>query len=581
MQKSEIQRNPFKPLPCDFKSLYLNPRFSDFLLYFPNAIEEKFSKIPVHRFLLDARSNYFHNFFQEMPTEEVLTICFPQWCTKSIFDVLHYFYTSQNIELTDQNIAAVCFISHVWGCEELLQQSMQYILKDLQPKHSLDTLIKLNTSLNHNSQGIKKLIELTAQNLYIFDASEVSKLPYDIFDSITELVYTSKPEDALANALCNCIEKYVTTNIGIIGKHEFEILAQRFTTKTYNGGIITLMKYANELKWGVQICRQKILHIWCHLDQKRLAELPLDTLYDFLKENYINARSEDEIFKFILLACDTHKGEDVSKLWNQLRVPILSEQCKKDIENYKNNLDNENTNINIPDFIIEQLHSSPTTLETRRVPRSATKCLVLGAADQASLNDVVQLLVFSGFHEKKIVARRADHEIDPSLDFNNFHVIFVFGFYKFANRECLSKRIAEFVSHGGGLVVAFGSYRPDGFGLGEPVQSLLPIDAFHKETVTKQPPSELIEEKEMITVGCKHMRMLFDARRGSIVVAQWEDGVPFIVKKPKSEKRGGIVVINGTPVSSDIIPEQWSKHDKNMSRLLTNAIVSVSNCCCL
>ena len=564
------ERNPFRPINCEFESLLLNEKFSDFVLFFPNAEESRFSRIPVHRFLLDARSTFFHKFFAESPTAKSMTVCFPQWCLSNILEILRYFYTSKPITITSKNAAAISFIACRWGCEELLQFSNNFIITELKPEDSLDALYKLSSTPDHDTQLIDHLVNMVAKNIVIFSPNCLAQLAVDIFERIAQIVYSSRPNDASATALCNCIEKYVDENIFKLGKTMFELLAQQFTMKTNSNGIITLMKYAIKFNWGTAICKAKILHSWCYLDQNMLAKLPISELKDMLKENYINTRSEDEIFSFILLVSKEQEGEDVSSLWQTLRVPWLSDECKKKLR--------EDTSSLIPQQVKDHINCPKNVFQTRRIPRGGTKCLVLGAADNASLDDVVNFLSFSCFNKNNLVALRADKEIPKEIDFSDFNAILVFGFYKFHDANRLSQRLAAFLADGGGLVIAFGAHRPDAFGLGDPILSMLPIDTFHQDIVYKMTAVESIEEKEQ-SIGCKHMRMLFNAKHCAEVLSRWDDGVPFIIRQNRTEKRGGIVVFNATPVSSDIIPEQWTRHDKSMAKVLTDAIVSVANLC--
>lgn len=569
-------RNPFKPLPCKFKSLLYNPLFSDFTLFLPNAPPGKNQYIPVHRFLLDVRCSFFHLFFERMPNEKTLSLCFPQWAAPDVYTVIEYMYTSEPIKITNDNISAIAFISIIWDCTELIKKATNFILKEIDPKYSLDTLNKLCNIVNHESPAIQKLLELVVSNLAIFNPDDFNELQFDLFEYIINSVYALRPEDVAAEALCNCIEHYFLANVDKIGKDEFAILVQRFMMKTYHNGVITLYKHAIRLNWSVKHCETKILHSWLHLDQNKLATIPVDRLSYLLKENYLNCGSEDELFNFILLVHKIQPDVDITDIWKCLRVPALTQECKVTLKECGI----------APQFVIDAISSAGRYIDFRRLPRARTHCLIIGAADKWALEDVKDFLGLAGFNPKNITAMRPSENMD--IDFYKFHAILVFGFYKFPPN--LANRIATYVSDGGGLVVAFGAHRNDDFGLGEPLLSMLPIEAFRQEVAevcyVRAPTDSNIgdgndnsEEREQISVGCKNMRMLFSVKEGASVQSSWDDGVPFVVIQSRTEKHGTIIVFNASPVSSEIFPEQWSKHDKTMARILSNCIITASNKC--
>lgn len=566
----DSSRNPFHPLPCNFADILESSKFSDFTIYVPNAENEKDSSLRVHRFILDSQSSFFHDFFSRTPEEKSITLCFPQYAVPWIKKVLHFIYSSEEIEFTNENIAPIFFISTTWGVGKICKEANNFILTKLSPEFALDTLSKLSAQLSNNTDAVKHLIDTIYKNISIYKPEDFSDLPFDIFDQILSLVNASRPLGDAVNALCSCLEYYVKENINKLGKNEFETLIQRFNLKTNHSGILTLYKYSIQFDWGVRFAHPKVLHSWRYLEQKELARLPLKNLNRLLSENYINTNGEDEILDFILLACQEHKKEDeeLLKLWDNLRVPSLSSHHKELLKNCEI----------APKEVKEKLNEEPSKYLTRRVPLAVQKLLILGAADDLSLKDVKELLVSACFVEENIKTVRADKEIHDE-DFSDYHAILVFGFYKFFNARKLSEKLANYVMDGGGLVVAYGANRTDDFGLGEPLLSLLPIDPYRVDSFNESTNHPEAQEEKEQTIGNKNMRLLFKAKANTAVISQWDDGVPFIVSQWKTQKRGGIVVFNATPVSSDVIPQQWSKHDKSMGRLIVNAIVSVASIC--
>ena len=74
------------------------------------------------------------------------------------------------------------------------------------------------------------------------------------------------------------------------------------------------------------------------------------------------------------------------------------------------------------------------------------------------------------------------------------------------------------------------------------------------------------------------MRIICRARNDGIVENYWDDGVPFLIRKCRDkEGHGAIYVLNATPVSGDIIGQQWSNKDKHIQNMMSNVIIYVSN----
>jgi len=558
--------NPFSPLSCQFSSLLFNPKFSDFSLVHPNAPHGKQHRIPVHRFLLDARCQYFHDFFLRTPKEKNLSLCFPDWASEEVYLVLRYLYTSECILLTDSNISGIYYIAFSWGAHGLCKICEDYLETSVSPGSSLEILWKLESLFPENSGAFKNLVNSVISNFVLFSPDQFALLSYPLFKQITGTVYHSIPDDTTANSLCNAIEKYIQDNIVSLGKNEFEFLLRKFTMKTYHSGVVSLYKICLKQKWLVKFCENKILHSWWHIDQDKLSKLPISKLEGMLKKNYLNVRCEDEILDFLCLTQTNHPGEDVSPLWEQLRVTLLSP------EGFQRFIGSP---LVPPVLKVGPYEEKSNT--SLRLPRFRIKCLILGAADNKSLEDVRNMLSYSWFSQDNLTVARADCSCD--IDFSLYHAVFVFSFYKYCNASDLSKKLASYYQQGGGIVVAFGGHRPDDFGLGEPLLSMMPIDPYKQESVKSDNIQELITASDIKgeRVGCKHMRLLCKAKDYTEITTVWDDSVPFIVATPPNNMGGRIVVFNATPVSSDIIPDQWSKNDKSMVRLLADAVVSVAN----
>ena len=88
----------------DFNDLFQNPLFSDFALIIPDSLSQK-KKIPVHRFILDAFSKYFHEFFQANPNTKELVTSFPEWAIPGIDIVLKFIYNRSSIDINNENIS--------------------------------------------------------------------------------------------------------------------------------------------------------------------------------------------------------------------------------------------------------------------------------------------------------------------------------------------------------------------------------------------------------------------------------------------------------------------------------------------
>lgn len=270
---------------------------------------------------------------------------------------------------------------------------------------------------------------------------------------------------------------------------------------------------------------------------------------------------------------DEFKNETISEddlmnsLWQELRVCFLS---KSSIEKlYFSPL--------VPGYIKNGIGSKigKCTQQAPRLPRTKIKCLILGAVDSSALRDVRDLIVSTSFEESNIVSIRADHEFDVKMIFE-FHSVFIFGFFKFWNREEVSKKLLEFHKEGGGVFVCYGTHRNDGFGIGEPFSSVLPIEPVLNPDLTTE--FIVVDKRKTRFEGCKYMRLICRARSDGIVENYWDDGVPFLIRKGRDkEGNGAVYILNATPVSNDIIEQQWKYKDKHIQHMVSNAIIYVSN----
>jgi hypothetical protein len=201
-----------------------------------------------------------------------------------------------------------------------------------------------------------------------------------------------------------------------------------------------------------------------------------------------------------------------------------------------------------------------------RIARTKVRCLVLGACDGAALDDVRDL-VKHWVHGENLTLMRADRP--RTVEFADYHSILVFGFYRFWEREALSEALFSYHNSGGGLVIAHGAHRGDAFGVGRPLDSVLPIELGVK------PVGEV--HRKATFVGSRNMRVVCAARDDGTVLSSWDDGVPFVISKPASRDEGAVIVFNALPVSSGVISGQPHKANRAMARTLGMAIVSVAS----
>lgn len=553
------ESNPFEPLPFHFSNLLFNELFSDFTLIVPNAPNSRLARIPVHRFLLAACSEYFANIFKQMERETELTVCFSDWSVSAIELVLTAMYLSTRIELTSENVAAVLTVASVWQIKSIITACKKFILEEIDVKQSLSILCRVEKVIENDTVVLTSLVSNVVDDLARFDSKEFSTLSFKLFLSICKRVYYKRPEDQVANSLCSAIETYVTANLKRFGSYEFDQLVRMFTMKTFHSGIITLYKIALDFGWGTELCESKVVHSWRSLDQERLSRLPVPVLRNLMNSNFLNVKSEDSLLDFVFLVAQNQpESREISSLMNEVRIGSLSDEYKR------------------------RYMESPLAPEEGKIPKSATsgrrlaradvKCLILGACDDAALENIKNMLVLSQMRDDMIKVVRADKPYD--VDFSEFHTILVFGFYKLWNCEALSKALYAFHNDGGGLVIAYGANRMDEFGVGEPLMSALPIE---KPTQCDIAKMTFYADGKAPAIGCKNMRELCKERDDGVVDSFWDDGYPFIILKKASKDEGGIVVFNAIPVSSEIIPGQWSKTNKSVTRLLVSSIVSVAS----
>lgn len=588
-----------KLVPYDFSPLLYNTKFSDYTLIIQNAPQTKMSKVPVHRFLLSSRSNYFKEYFIQNARSNKIILWLPDYYIEQIYSFIEYFYTLKPIQLNDDNVANVMHISILWGVDEVKEEASKYIINKLSYGANLRVLVQLIDYIDSNGDVYHSLTKNIVNNFLVYKKEDFADLPFSTFEFITEEVCSKRPNENIIDAICNSIEYYIVNNIEKLGKGEFESLVVKFSIETHHSGMVTLYEYSLIHNWCVSIIESKLLHSWRFLDMKRLAKFPIDRLSVLIDKNFINVDSEDEIYDFIKLVHEFRSenkqqepsefARDMNTLWGKLRAPLLSESGKNDI--CRNEI--------VPNFVKETLNSS-AIVNKRRLPYSSTRCLIIGAADDDALNDVKDMLISGGLAESNLYKVRGDKKIDISFDY--FHAILIFGFYKFYEAEKLSQNLYNFYSNGGGLVICYGANRPDDFGLGQPLLMELPIEF---KSIGNEFQKSLDPEKSQ-TIGSKHFRMVCRAKNPSQVLINWDDNVPFIVtnkshcplcegprlSSPTKEGRfrrssshaslplrdGGITIFNASPVSSKILPGQWESNNKSMAGILMEAIIATVNC---
>jgi hypothetical protein len=427
----------------------------------------------------------------------------------------------------------------------------------LNPASALDVLVAVAPLIERDPETMEIVLQKIQSRFTVFHSATFAGLEFPVFGRVCHRIYFSGLDEGLADALCGAIESYVKSNLLRIGSHEFGEIAKTFPMRIAHDGILTLYKIALDYGWDCSLCEKRIIHWWRSLDRDRLSRLPVLALGRLLHENYLNTRSEDDIFDFIELVLQNQPSCSVGPLLNYVRIASLS-----------------------PEYL-EKFRSSPIVpqvLKTheidiyspRRLPRSEVRCLLLGACDLKALGDVKRSLVYGGLTEEYLVAVRADQPYQ--IDFSTFHVILLFGFYKFWQRSGVSRSLYAFHNNGGGLVLAYGAHRSGPLGIGEPLASAIPIEIgsgseFH------DPPVDVEGEQ----LGCKNMRVICQARDDGMVITTWNDGIPLVIQRQHNKEEGGISVFNAIPVSNEIIRDQWSPSNKTMIRPLVSAIISVAS----
>jgi hypothetical protein len=544
---------PFLPTPCEFSNILFSDRFSDFTLVVPNTPDESQSRIPVHRFLLDACSPYFHQLFESQPDENESYTCFPGWAVEGICLVLDHFYTRSPIRLTPENVASVLRVSSTWSVPYLERECFDFITLELPERFSLSVLSCVGNIVNRDAQASDSLYEKVSRSFCYFDINLFVRLPFPIFERLCSQVYSMRTSDPTATALCNAIELYIARNIAKLGSQEFQQLMKRFTMKTPHNGILHLYEMCLGFGWDCWICENKIIHAWRHLDMDRLARFPIDALARLLRSNYLNAGSEGQIFDFILQVRDVNPS--IMPLLNQIRVSSLSAAALKRFQECEF----------LPDALKQQ---APDVFVRSRISRENVRCLILGACNNAALKDAKASIVGGWVRSENVTVQKCDERFTP--DFMRFHVIVIFGLYKFWNRESLSRELFQYHRAGGGLLFAFGAHRNDAFGIGKPLASIVPIEFCNDAPAA-------VAEGNGIVAGCKNMRVLCRARDDGEVMSCWDDGVPFLIMKENVREEGAVAVFNAVPLSNAIVQGQWAKGNKAMERALGATVLAVSN----
>ena len=457
----------------DFNDLFQNPLFSDFTLIIPDSLSQK-KKIPVHRFILDAFSKYFHEFFQANPNTKELVTSFPEWAIPGIDIVLKFIYNRSSIDINNENISAVICVVFTWNVEALIPKCLDFLES---PEFSLTLCLitKIAPFIEEYSQIQSRLIQQLAISFCNFHKEQFRTVPPKLFKHIVKTASACSQNMDGYFQICETIKYYINENSERVEKDKFNKIIGQCIKKIVNGLLFddsTLDKQSQLKEW------------LSYLDDKKISHY-------------------------------------VSKCLSKINL----------------------------------------------------KCLILGACDELTLLNFKSILIKSGIKESNMVCLRADREFES--DFNKFHTIFVFGFYKFWNAKNLSLKLYNFHKNGGGLVIGFGANRFDSFGIPEPLKSELPITHISKKITLK---NNLIQNKnENILIGCKDMRLICKAKKCGEVKEYWDDGIPYLIKKKSIEKNGTIYVLNALPCDSTIIPNQWDGNNQFYIELFGNLIVSASS----
>lgn len=654
----------------DFSNLLYNTLFSDFAIIVPNPPNGKKSLIPSHKFILHSSSGYFRNFFESAPNEKEVSVCFPDWATYGIYEILEHIYSRKSIKLSVDNIASIVCVAFSWSVDGLKDELYNFLNSKIPVSLSLPILLKIYNYIPINCKSEQILVEMTGRGLTSFGKAQFENLPYRLLFKIVDYVGSLLPDEKNTFMLCEIIENYFQKNIVNLGSHEYNQLVKKFTMKANHSGIINLYKIGLMYGWNVRLVETKILHTWKNLNQEMLSQLPIQSLKKLLHENFLNIDSEDDLVDFIFLVYKTHSFDIDSKLKNAISSSstqpnmksfsvsnfkssfsteftqnstshsffnltlntlldsssLLVNDNSSQSSNYKNvasdlysssneedtnqheNEENNNKNISnenvdeistlwkelrisflskksierlnqsplVPDYIKNSIvHKTYNIQQAPRLPRTKVKCLILGACDDSALRDVRNLLLSTSFEESNIQSVRADREFDINMIFE-YHSVLIYGFFLFWNRDEVSKKLFEFHNEGGGVFICYGAIRSDSFGIGEPFLSCLPIYHIDNPDLTNE--FVITDKRKTRSEGCKYMRIICRARNDGIVENYWDDGVPFLIRKCRDkEGHGAIYVLNATPVSGDIIGQQWSNEDKHIQNMMSNVIIYVSN----
>lgn len=605
----------------DFSHLLYNPLFSDFLIILSNPPENRPTSIPVHRFLLNAFSEYFREYFKYNPNEKSVQIYFPDWATPGIFDILQYIYSSQSILINVENISALVYVSCKWSVKSLITSLFEFLNTEIPSECSLSTLIKVSEFLPENSSTEKTLIKLVAQHFTLFKKEEFESIPFTLLMKIVQTIQLFPCDDIIYYALDDMLINYFLKNIVHLGSYEFKHIIQTFTMRVVHNGILTLYKIGLRYGWNVKLVETKILHSWQRFDKNELCTLPIESLTRLLHQNYINTESEDDLVDFILLVQNYYSSNPQEEQAMQLKKKNqYSVQLDDESDSSSDSCLLLSTNFSSTSFIesrpeiietsgedsqkidltplwreirlnalspayLAKLRESPfvptdvknmkctSSYLGRRLPRNEIKCLILGSCDEPAMQDMKQMLLRTWLLESNVLCIDGSKPFDTNIFFN-FHTIFIFSFYLFWNRKEISEKLYEFHQQGGGIIICYGAIRNDLFGLGEPFSSSLPFECLDPDLLDLAH----LSHRNNCNCGCKTMRILCKPKEGAIVEKYWNDGIPLIIRQHSHHNGcGSIFVFNAIPVSNNIISDQWEADNKCMLHIFGNAIISVAN----
>lgn len=530
-----------------FESILNSHQFADFKLVVNNT------PYLLHRAILNQRSSYFNKLFKQDPTLIHYEIEIDQEIVGHLQSLFLWMYSSPNFRVNNSNFCCITKLALKFGVDTLIDQLLLWATSNL----DISTVLTFCRKLLHNRKELPSFFSLfTNYMIRFFDQLDFEEmahiLPFSSFYRIliNPTLIVSSYNKSLAIAI------YLITRNNLSNEKKAQLVKiyldsnwiMRFSD-IYNNSNPDL--HDSLIQFAVRNLSSITLN--------DLSHLPHDALIKILSSENLDARDEEEI---------KQKCEQLTKINN-----------------------NTTDQINIEILLCIRDANHPRTFMKRVITLKTLRCLVIGSMGSPFLDDIQTTLVDSQINPDHIVLINGDIST-PSLDLLfPFDIIFLFTHYQFESSAKISQYLTKYaIERGGGIVIAYGFMRNDEWGCGE--SDLLKLMPFTRgprssdsETVKYtirvnesccdkpdiKPFCDKIKQISSIVINQFSPRAHVNVANKAKLIAEYNDGIPFIAYKEIPNSNSKFVGLNYYPITDRVHPYGYNPNYP-IAHLLSEAI---------